>query len=29
MKTTIYWTILHSRRAVHEFRFRGACGWKP
>lgn len=27
MKTTIYWTILHSRRAVHEFRFRAACWW--
>lgn len=22
MKMTIYWTKQHSRRAVHEFRFR-------
>ena len=21
MKMTIYWTMQHSRRAVHEFRF--------
>jgi hypothetical protein len=27
MKTTIYWTIQHSRRAVHEFRFRATCWW--
>lgn len=26
MKTTIYWTMQHSRRAVHEFCFR-ATGW--
>ena len=27
MKTTIYWTIQHSRRAVHDFRFRATCWW--
>jgi hypothetical protein len=27
MKMTIYWTMQHSRRAVHEFRFRAACCW--
>jgi hypothetical protein len=27
MKMTIYWTKQHSRRAVHEFRFRAACCW--
>ena len=27
MKTTIYWTMQHSRRAVHEFRFRATCWW--
>ena len=27
MKTTIYWAIQHSRRAVHEFRFRATCWW--
>ena len=27
MKTTIYWTVQHSRRAVHEFRFRATCWW--
>ena len=27
MKTTIYWTMQHSRCAVHEFRFRAACCW--
>ncbi len=27
MKTTIYWTMQHSRRAVHEFRFRVTCWW--
>ena len=27
MKTTIYWTRQHSRRAVHEFRFRASCWW--
>jgi len=27
MKTTIYWTMQHSRCAVHEFRFRAACWW--
>ena len=27
MKTTIYWTIQHSRRAAHELRFRATCWW--
>lgn len=27
MKTTIYWTMQHRRRAVHEFRFRATCWW--
>ena len=27
MKTTIYWTIQHSRAAMHEFRFRATCWW--
>jgi hypothetical protein len=27
MKTTIYWTMQHSRRAMHEFRFRATCWW--
>lgn len=27
MKTTLYWTMQHSRRAVHEFRFRATCWW--
>jgi hypothetical protein len=27
MKTTIYWTMQHSRRTVHEFRFRATCWW--
>ena len=27
MKTTIYWTMQHSRRAVHELRFRATCWW--
>ena len=27
MKTTIYWTIQHSRRAVHELHFRATCWW--
>ena len=27
MKTTIYWTMQHSRLAVHEFRFRATCWW--
>lgn len=27
MKTTIYWTMQHSRRAVHEFHFRVTCWW--
>ena len=27
MKTTIYWTIQHSRLAVHEFRLRATCWW--
>jgi len=27
MKSTIYWTMQHSRRAVHEFRFRATCWW--
>jgi hypothetical protein len=27
MKTTIYWALHHSRRAVHEFRFRATCWW--
>ncbi|MCE3224615.1 MAG: hypothetical protein K0S58_2795 [Nitrospira sp.] len=27
MKTTIYWTIQHSRRAAHELCFRATCWW--
>ena len=27
MKTTIYWTMQHSRCAMHEFRFRATCWW--
>ena len=27
MKTTIYWTIQHSRHAAHELRFRATCWW--
>ena len=27
MKTTIYWTIQHGRRGVHDFRFRATCWW--
>jgi hypothetical protein len=27
VKTTIYWTMQHSRRTVHELRFRAACWW--
>lgn len=27
MKTTIYWAMHHSRRALHEFRFRATCWW--
>ena len=27
MKTTIYWAIQHSRRAVHDLRFRATC-WR-
>ena len=27
MKTTIYWTMQHSRRAVHEFRLHATCWW--
>jgi hypothetical protein len=27
MKTTIYWAMQHSRRAVYEFRFRATCWW--
>jgi len=27
MKTTIYWTMQHNLRALHEFRFRAACWW--
>ena len=27
MKTTIYWAIQHSRRTLHEFRFRAICWW--
>ena len=27
MKTTIYWAIQHSNRALHEFRFRATCWW--
>lgn len=27
MKTTIYWTVQHSRRAVYEFHFRATCWW--
>lgn len=27
MKTTIYWTMQHSRLAVHEFHFRATCWW--
>ena len=24
---TIYWTTQHSRRVVHDFRFRATCWW--
>jgi hypothetical protein len=27
MKTIIYWTIQHSRQAVHEFRLRTSYWW--
>ena len=27
MKTTIYWTMQHSLRALHEYRFRATCWW--
>ena len=27
MKTTIYWTAIHGRRAVDELRFRATC-WR-
>ena len=27
MKTTIYWTTQHSRRVVHDVRFRATCWW--
>jgi hypothetical protein len=27
MKTTIYWAVQHSSRALHEFRFRATCWW--
>jgi len=27
MKTTIYWSMQHSRSAVHELRFRATCWW--
>ena len=27
MKTTIYWTMQHSLRALHECRFRTTCWW--
>lgn len=27
MKTTVYWTIQHSRRTAHELRFRATCWW--
>ena len=27
MKTTIYWTMQHSLRALHECRFRATCWW--
>lgn len=27
MKTTIYWTAIHSRRAADELRFRATCWW--
>ncbi|MDN5940380.1 MAG: hypothetical protein L0H94_00740 [Nitrospira sp.] len=27
MKTTIYWTMQHSRQAVHEFRLRTTYWW--
>jgi hypothetical protein len=27
MKTTIYWTMQHSRRTVYELRFRATCWW--
>jgi hypothetical protein len=27
MKTTIYWTMQHSRCALHELRFRATCWW--
>jgi len=27
MKTTIYWTAIHGRRAADELRFRATCWW--
>ncbi|NOT23251.1 MAG: hypothetical protein HOP22_11100 [Nitrospiraceae bacterium] len=27
MKTTIYWAVQHSSRAMREFRFRATCWW--
>lgn len=27
MKTTIYWAMQHSCRAMHEYRFRAICWW--
>ncbi|TKB92556.1 MAG: hypothetical protein E8D41_07045 [Nitrospira sp.] len=27
MKTILYWTIQHSRQAVHEFRLRTTYWW--
>ena len=27
MKTTIYWTMQHSRRALHELRLRLTYWW--
>jgi hypothetical protein len=27
MKTTIYWTALHIRRAAHDLHFKATCWW--
>jgi hypothetical protein len=27
MQTRIYWTMQHSRWALHECRFRATCWW--
>jgi len=28
MRTTVYWTIQHSRRSANELRFRVTCWWR-